>query len=162
MIDVSGSTVEDSARHDKLNVLLRFLGASVGGSEEAYVVAFAASPHSGHRYYRQHQRTLVRIETGGRGSTLWPHSTLRFSSFQRLTCFPPSVSGRSVLVVLSDFEDNTSHQDLDRAIHDLQLKGTTVLRARKSRRGSMSPIAARDSGPKLLGAWPRKPVGKPS
>jgi hypothetical protein len=43
MIDVSGSAREDESLHDKLNALLRFLGTSVGGSEEAYIVAFASS-----------------------------------------------------------------------------------------------------------------------
>ena len=44
MIDVSGSAHEDTTRHDKLNVLLRFLSGSTGSSEEAYISAFAMKP----------------------------------------------------------------------------------------------------------------------
>ena len=56
---------------------------------------------------------------------------------------PPRTPGRKVLVVLSDFGDNSSHQNLDKTILDLQFAGTTVFALIELARGHESERASK-------------------
>ena len=158
MIDVSGSTVKDSARHDKFNVLLRFLGASVGGSEDAYVVAFAATSLRVTGSTANISELLSALKQVDEAQPSGPTALFDFL-VSTANLLPPRVSGRSVLVVLSDFEDNTSHQDLDRAIHDLQLKGIALFALVNLERGHESDRSVR-FGVKVAGRMTEETGGQ--
>ena len=115
VIDVSGSAVAQTARHDRLNVLLNFLARSVGSNEEAYITAF------GIRALRLTGVTNnpVELREGLKQvDAAHPHGgTALFDSLiSVVSAIPPDMPGRRVLVVMSDFEENSSHHKLDDAI----------------------------------------------
>lgn len=125
MIDVSGSAREDESLHDKLNALLRFLAISVGGSEEAYLVAFASSSRRLTGITSNISELLFGLQEVDKANPYGP-TALFDSLVSTVEWLPPGLAGRKVLLVLSDFEDNTSHQNLDKAIFDMQLTGAAV------------------------------------
>ena len=80
-----------------------------------------ASPSSSHRDTANISELLSGLKQVDEANPYGP-TALFDSLVSTVNLLPPSVSGRKVLVVLSDFEDNTSHQNLDKAIYDLQLR----------------------------------------
>jgi len=125
LVDVSGSASGQSSRHEKLNVLLQFLGSKVGKSEEAYITAFAMKPLRLTGITSNPldlQAGLREVDTAHPiGSTALYDSVISAAS-----TLPPDLPGRKILIVLSDFEDNSSGHGLDGAIFGVQKSGTAV------------------------------------
>ena len=142
MIDVSGSAREDESLHDKLNALLRFLGTSVGGSEEAYIVAFASSSRRLTGITSNISELLSGLQEVDKANPYGP-TALFDSLVSTVEWLPPELAGRKVLLVLSDFEDNASHQNLDKAIFDMQLTGAAVFAFVNFAKGHESDRSAR-------------------
>jgi Ca-activated chloride channel homolog len=125
MIDVSGSAFVEKSRHERLNVLLRFLASAVGSNEEAYITAFGMSSLRLTGITNNPTELLAGLKQVDEAHP-YGGTALFDSLITVVSTMPPGLLGRKILVVLSDFEENSSHHSLDEAIFRAQQTGTTV------------------------------------
>lgn len=124
MVDLSGSA-NSEYRRDYLQSFYQFFAHNIRESERASLAAFAMST------YRSTNMTgnLAELERGLKeiadGQPIGPTAlfdclfTVSETSFQ-------DMSGRRVLLVVSDFQDNASHRKLDETILHMQGMGVAV------------------------------------
>jgi VWFA-related protein len=125
MVDVSGSTAVEQSRHERLNVLLGFLASSVGSNREAYITAFGMSSlrlTGITNNPAELQAGLKQVDN----AHPYGGTALFDSLITVVSTMPPELPGRKILLVMSDFEENSSHHRLDETILRAQQTGTTI------------------------------------
>ncbi len=124
MWDLSGSANVEH-RRDFIQIFYNFFARNIRESERASLVAFAMSP------YRTTAMTgsLVELKAGlqeiAEGQPIGPTALFDCLFTVSETLFQ-DMSGRRVVLVVSDFQDNASHRRLDETILHLQRMGVAV------------------------------------
>jgi len=156
MVDASGSTAEDESRHESLQAFSKFFANTLRDSDEAFVVAFGMSTlrltgitHN----FPELQAGLKEIdETHPVGGT-----ALYDCLYTVAETMSQDQTRRKIIVVFSDFEDNSSRRTLEKTISHLQEMETWIFplvkvdrKSRQSRRVKQAVragnLAARESG----------------
>ena len=104
---------------------MRFLGAVVSGSQKAFLATFGPSLHG----FTGITNDPVELQAGMKqiGEARISGSTALFDSLiEVMQVIPSDQRSRKTLLVISDFEDNSSHHSLDDAILRAQQTGTAI------------------------------------
>jgi len=126
LVDVSGSRLIDPLLGSHYDALAAFLKQLLTGDDGAYVVAFDDEPH---KLSELMSNGSVISATFEKLRKYEPHaSTALYDGIQAAAevTFLKGHSGRRILLVLADWDDNSSHINLEEAVKAAQKRATTV------------------------------------
>jgi VWFA-related protein len=124
-VDVSGSTRLWQHRKEFLQTLNQSLDENIRGGDTAYLVAIGDDT----KVFADLTHKKEVLDSGFRKLESWPlrGSTALYDGIYTLSQSRlKEIPGRSVLLVLSDFEDNASRKTIDKVIAEAQQNGLTV------------------------------------